>query len=384
MEEALKGNASTLKERTIGIEVFHRKNLYSTSTDPVVRITASETRKKLAQYYCEAEHAAELRIMLPIGSYVPVFQLHEATVAAAEDGSTLLASSEQLAESAVAQSSEQHLGKGESAPATRWQRALILVAAAVLLVNLLGGAWWLWQAEFEQSAVRTFWHPFLRQKTPVLLSLGMVQTPQLPEPSGITGTKDKPLSPYIYMGGMQVLTLEDANAITQLVSLLQGHHQNVQIRPSTDTHFSDMQKAPTVLFGGFVNTWTLQFTRNLQYSMAHDNVRQESWIFDKKMPEKKLGDIVLGHDSVRDLNADCAIIVRLMNSETGQPILILGGVTAGATRAAVEFVSNEEYLKQFTSTAPRGWQDKNVELVILSRVIVGESGPPQLVASSIW
>ena len=34
-------------------------------------VTAAEVRKRIAQYYHEAEHRDELRIELPTGSYVP-------------------------------------------------------------------------------------------------------------------------------------------------------------------------------------------------------------------------------------------------------------------------------------------------------------------------
>ena len=38
-----------------------------------VRNAAIEVRKRLAQYYLDPEHAGELRIDLPIGSYMPSF-----------------------------------------------------------------------------------------------------------------------------------------------------------------------------------------------------------------------------------------------------------------------------------------------------------------------
>src|SRR5215471_6495644 len=75
VEFSLKGRADSLKERTLGIEVFGRKADYDTNLDPVVRITAGEIRKRIAQYYHEPEHEAELRIDLPAGSYVPQFHL---------------------------------------------------------------------------------------------------------------------------------------------------------------------------------------------------------------------------------------------------------------------------------------------------------------------
>lgn len=73
VEQTLQGNASELKERSIGIEVFNRSPTYDANADPVVRITAGEVRKRLVQYYYDSSHDGELVIELPIGSYVPIF-----------------------------------------------------------------------------------------------------------------------------------------------------------------------------------------------------------------------------------------------------------------------------------------------------------------------
>src|SRR5580700_6928493 len=75
VEQALLGNAGELKERTIGVEAFGREPTYDVSLDPVVRMTAAEVRKRLTQYYYSPDyspdHAGELIIELPVGSYVP-------------------------------------------------------------------------------------------------------------------------------------------------------------------------------------------------------------------------------------------------------------------------------------------------------------------------
>src|ERR1700756_4589272 len=74
VEQTLLGNASELKERTIGIEAFGREPVYDVNLDPVVRTAAAEVRKRLSQYYYNPDHAGELVIELPIGSYVPTFR----------------------------------------------------------------------------------------------------------------------------------------------------------------------------------------------------------------------------------------------------------------------------------------------------------------------
>lgn len=73
VHHALDGEIDQLRERMIGAEMFGRPVSYDTGSDPIVRVKASEVRKKLAQFFSEAGHTAVVRIELPSGSYVPHF-----------------------------------------------------------------------------------------------------------------------------------------------------------------------------------------------------------------------------------------------------------------------------------------------------------------------
>src|SRR5580693_5378813 len=73
IDQTLLGQTDLLKERTLGIEIFGREADYDTASDPIVRVTATEIRKRIAQYYQEPGHESELRVSLPAGSYVPQF-----------------------------------------------------------------------------------------------------------------------------------------------------------------------------------------------------------------------------------------------------------------------------------------------------------------------
>jgi hypothetical protein len=71
MEQAIAGHFESLKERIIGIEVFGRSAFYDASADAIVRVTASDVRKRLLQHYNLPGTPSEFRISLPPGSYVP-------------------------------------------------------------------------------------------------------------------------------------------------------------------------------------------------------------------------------------------------------------------------------------------------------------------------
>jgi TolB-like protein/tetratricopeptide (TPR) repeat protein len=73
VEHALAGEVDSLKERMIGAEMFGRPINYDTGSDSVVRVKATEVRKRLAQYYLETDEKTNVRIELHSGSYMPRF-----------------------------------------------------------------------------------------------------------------------------------------------------------------------------------------------------------------------------------------------------------------------------------------------------------------------
>lgn len=73
---ALAGRIDSLKERSIGIDLFGRDTSYEPSSDATVRVRANEVRKRLASYYASSDSVVEsdsVRIELPTGSYIPRF-----------------------------------------------------------------------------------------------------------------------------------------------------------------------------------------------------------------------------------------------------------------------------------------------------------------------
>ena len=87
VEHTVKGPSGALKERSIGVNLFQLTPDFDTGQHTVVRVTANEVRKRLAQYYF-AENGSyhPVRIDLPPGSYSAEFrwQTPAAEVRAAE------------------------------------------------------------------------------------------------------------------------------------------------------------------------------------------------------------------------------------------------------------------------------------------------------------
>jgi len=71
VDRSVNGHCDELKERLIGVELFGRSPSYDTGEDAIVRVTASDVRRRLLQHYGGLGAGSEFRIRLPLGSYIP-------------------------------------------------------------------------------------------------------------------------------------------------------------------------------------------------------------------------------------------------------------------------------------------------------------------------
>ena len=73
-DRALQNPHCTLHEQEIGVDVLGRQPDYDTSHDTLVRVSVSQLRKKLHEYFTTEGHDEAVIIEIPKGSYVPVFR----------------------------------------------------------------------------------------------------------------------------------------------------------------------------------------------------------------------------------------------------------------------------------------------------------------------
>lgn len=81
---------------------------------------------------------------------------------------------------------------------------------------------------------------------------------------------------------------------------------------------------------------------------------------------------------------DCSIIARFHDPTTGGIVMILAGAGRNGTEAAGEFVTSKALLEQLNRRLPPGWKNKNLEIVLKTKVIDGKTGSPSIEATHIW
>lgn len=75
VDQTLGGNSKRLKQYSIATEALGRGTDFDPDTDPIVRLEASKLRRALDDYYLRSGSSDPVRISIPKGSYVPVFEL---------------------------------------------------------------------------------------------------------------------------------------------------------------------------------------------------------------------------------------------------------------------------------------------------------------------
>ena len=75
VEETLAGRALQLKGYTIAVSVYGRKENFDPQVDPIVRVEAGRLRRALEHYYLTAGKNDPVRLEIPKGAYVPIFQM---------------------------------------------------------------------------------------------------------------------------------------------------------------------------------------------------------------------------------------------------------------------------------------------------------------------
>jgi hypothetical protein len=138
VEHALAGDLDSLRERMIGAEMFGRPVDYDTGSDSVVRVKATEVRKRLAQYYLEADRKPAVRIELPSGSYVPRFVFEPlATIALPQNEVVPPVSASAQEQEPSAKSPESPENVPSPSSTRKFSRTPRLLAGAVLGLTLI-------------------------------------------------------------------------------------------------------------------------------------------------------------------------------------------------------------------------------------------------------
>lgn len=376
-EKSLSGEAATLKERTVAVEVFGRRPQSDLGDDTIVRVSAREVRKRLVQFYASTEDASLVHIDLVSGSYAPEFRYAGATP----------------------EPEHRPLAVAVDPPRRQPSRARILIAAGVVLlvaVTLFGVTKWTVGAPRVEGH-RRFWEPVLTAPEPLLLAVAnplvyhassraikmseehlpplripMQRPIQLP-PNELDGSDLIPVqNQYVGFGDMVVAT--------DVAAMLARNSKSVRVRLASSVQFDDLRQSQTLLIGAVTNRWTMELGQTWRFQFMFTS-GMSTIIADTLKPGRHWGIPAKEDGSTPE---DYLLISRVRNSSTGGLLIVAAGVKQFGTEAAGRLLTDPVQFSAVLSGLPRGWEDKNLQIVLHAQVIGNTPAQPEVVAYHVW
>jgi hypothetical protein len=211
------------------------------------------------------------------------------------------------------------------------------------------------------TALDRFWAPMLDGNKTVLLLIGRIHDPD---------------------GHVRGVALSDATTMARISALMQSRKQPWLIRAEDKATFSDLRLGPAVLIGAFNDSWSMRLANSARYTFHKDG--PVDWIEDEKNPAARPWTITVPPPGGPGLSKDYALISRVLDPQTDRILVAIGGLEGYGTLAAGEFLSDPKYMEALAANAPAGWDKKNLQIVLSTEVIQGNSGPPRIVATYSW
>jgi hypothetical protein len=357
---SLKDGCEQIHEQEIGTNIFGRPNGYDTSVDNIVRVNATELRKRIESYFEEEGANEPLILEIPRGSYKPTFRRRSSEP---QDQASAAAA-------VVPPFSEQDTNTSEERPGL--QRYLLIFAGAliVLLVVMCGVLWMQNQAMRESlyawkntPSMRSFWSGILEASpnTDVVLadtSFALIED--------IT---KKPISLNNYLSRNYISQLQapelsqdrrdDLHMIAarnfgslgdfraaQRIAALDPMAQKIHLHYARDYTPTLIKQNNVILIGSRKsNPWVDLFTSSMNFTVQYDPNHFVSFI-QNRAPAAGEQQVYMT-PAAPEASSGYSVVAYLPNPGQKGKALIIEGTGSEATEGAGDFLTSEEQLARF-------------------------------------
>jgi hypothetical protein len=391
VERALAGDVESLKERLLGMEIFDRRSDYDTSTDAIVRVAASDVRRRLGNFYTE-HRAQPMRISMPLGSYVPDFialAVHEApssTTKLEYRPTTSAAMTEPLHSTA-----EPVIGPLQIGRPRFLRRVASMALVLCMMATALAAGWWLRGAfhgrDFPpDSRNYAFYNDLLGPigakateteialtNPHVLLYLGLNNTGpplgdspiDIPVPADMAAVLNKTANDnqasfpfhHFFVDTTNYTGLGEATTAFGLERLLQATGRTAHLTGARFLNWEDARQEQLVILGAPHMSAFVQSTLSAaNFTIGYDSIHNAH-----PLPGEQVNYSKTRHGEVLE---DFGLI-WMTKSPSGTRVLVLAGLSSAGTAGVGEFFCDPERMlpiyKQLraeskTSTFPEAWQ----------------------------
>lgn len=356
VRQALRGDLASLKERTLGVEIFNRATNYDTNSDPVVRAVAGEVRKKIAQYYQESKPGLS-HIVLPVGTYIPRFEVQAAV---AQRGG--------VKEIGVRNEPDANPARVDPSWDTSFPWYLLIAkrprsyaTLAMLGLGLLAFASYLGSGQFASSrkdaqgqqaglALATFWKPFIVPQAETVAVFSEVRHRAEP---GAAGKNNHPIG--LSLGDIAspgISGVGEVMGVHVLDGVFNSFHRDLRAKRSNFFTFDDASNESVIFLGSPLANPPLGLLQNshdfvFQFVSTDSGRSQLAIVNNQPLPGESKR--FLPTPEALPIKEDYALISLFNGIRPEDRVLVLAGITTFGTQAAAEFVCRDDSVKALIS-----------------------------------
>lgn len=354
-ELALAGRAGEINEQRIGEAVFGRPSGYDSTIDGIVRTQATRLRQRLDLYFSTEGANETLRLSVPRGRYVPVF---ERTLPESAEVSVLPAPAAPEVDAA---------SSPVSSPLNRQQRslalwlvaALVCIAGAILLVHAQSHS----SASVSATASRDpLWTRMFSPDRATLIVPGdsslviweMLRSQDVGLAAYLSGQYRQVLPGDSHsiqnlaagLSNLRYTSIVDLEVAQSLSRMAETHGSGIEVRYARDVRPNDLKSGNAVLVGNDeANPWVSLFEQEMNFVFASDFSRHIYSVVNRH-PHANEPDrwSFAGPDPQHHVYAVVAYVANLSGNGN---VLILEGTSMAGTECAWDFVSDTSQLLPF-------------------------------------
>jgi hypothetical protein len=357
---SLSGRASEINEQKIGTAVFGRPPDYDSSVDGIVRPQASRLRQRLDLYFNGEGSSEPVRITLPRGSYVPVFEQRTASKPATDPPSTYAVSSAVLFPS----------GPTTGGPQTGAIR-LAWGLVSILLVALLAAGVRSMRFGTPETSVPPTLHPLWNllfrpdQRTIIVPSdTGLVMWQGATEQSvGLTGylsgsyraqsTGEIPTGQIdaADLASRRYTSIVDLGIVKELTQIADSHKNKLELSYARDLRPNDLKEANVVLIGAAAaNPWVELFEPKMNFVFSGARIRQYT-VLNRVPTGAEPASWTSNYDDAQ--HRVYGVVAFMPNLSGTGSVLILEGTSMAGTECAWDFIADDSSLIPFLNRIRR-------------------------------
>jgi hypothetical protein len=372
IDQAIAGHFDSLKERVIGMELFGRSASYDTGDDAIVRVTASDVRKRLLQHYGRYGDTSDYRINLPSGSYIPEVTRVPRPDSGLFDGALTHIETGHSRHDSAGPSLEpvpvpvglvneaSALPHGEAiTPKRLGQYRWLFFGILIVVMNLtLWGIFWNRPSPIETQHTSSLpWSALFGSSHAIEL---ITSDPNIAEIQGITGSPVN-VSDYAnhnYIPVPNMLTPEqdyfcrnilrgvnaagvDVGIVAKVAALAQTNSKSIEVRAARSVQLTDLKSDNNFIFLGSPRSdpWLSLFSDQLDFRFEFDSNSRSEYIRNLHAREGERPQYVPTAPGWATGDS-YSIIAFVKNPDQSGQVLLLAGANAEGTEAAGKFITD--------------------------------------------